>query len=65
VTGQIVYLDRIVSGKLVIAQASVTGGAGHVFFTVKPSKTTSYELVYRGTAFFDPSHSNVVTVVVS
>jgi hypothetical protein len=65
VPGQVVFLERLISGKWVNVQVALTGGAGHVFFTVKPSKTSSYELAYHGTAFFAPSHSNVVTVVVS
>ena len=65
VPGQAVILERFVNGKLVPTQNHVTGGAGHVFYTVKPSKTTSYELVFLGTGAFDASHSNVVTVAVS
>jgi hypothetical protein len=65
VAGQIVYLERLEKGKFVPVNFSGTGGAGHVFFTVKPSKTASYELVFRGTTVYLGSHSNVVTVVVS
>jgi hypothetical protein len=65
VTDQVVSLERLVNGKFVTVQVGLTGGAGHVFFSVMPSKTTSYELAYLGTDFFDASHSNVVTVVVS
>jgi hypothetical protein len=65
VAGQFVYLDRLTNGKFVAVAGDRSGGAGHVFFTVKPSKTTTYELVFRGTSFYAGSHSNVVTVAVS
>ena len=65
VPGAFVYLDRLINGKFVAVAGSTTGGAGHVFFTVKPSKTSTYELVFRGNTDFLSSHSNVVTIVVS
>jgi hypothetical protein len=65
VANQFVYLDRLINGKFVAVAGDRTGGAGHVFFTVKPSKTASYELVFRGTTFYAASHSNVVIVTVS
>lgn len=65
VASQFVYLDRLVNGKFVAVAGDRSGGAGHVFFTVKPSKTSTYELVFRGTSFYASSHSNAVTVVVS
>ena len=35
-----------------------------MFFTVKPAVTTTYELVFRGSAKFAASRSNRATVVV-
>jgi hypothetical protein len=62
--GQVVSLDRAVKGKWVFVEALLTGGHGHVFFTVKPAATTSYKLFFDGSAKYLPSSSNVVTVKV-
>jgi hypothetical protein len=58
----VVYLDRIAGKSLVAVQAEVTGPHGGVSFTVRPDVTARYELVYRGNATFDPTHSGIVTV---
>ena len=58
----VVFLDRIVGSLLVAVQAEVTGPHGGVSFTVRPGVTARYELVYRGNAAFDPTHSGIVTV---
>jgi hypothetical protein len=50
--------------KWILNEADVTGSRGHVFFTVKPKFTSTYELVFRGSARFAASRSNHVTVVV-
>jgi hypothetical protein len=65
VAGKVVYLEKEVSGKFVPVEVDLTGGAGHVFFTVKPSATTTYMLVFKGTKVYDASHSDAVTIVVS
>jgi hypothetical protein len=65
VAGKVVYLERLVNGKFVPVEVDLTGGAGHVFFTVKPSKTSTYMLVFKGTKVYDASHSDSVTIVVS
>jgi predicted acyltransferase (DUF342 family) len=62
---RVVYLDRIAGKSLVAVQAEVTGPDGGVSFTVSPAVTARYELVYRGNAAFDPTHSGVVTVRVT
>jgi hypothetical protein len=64
VAGRTVMLERFVLGKPVFVDAKMTGGAGHVFFTVKPGKTTRYELVFAGGPKYDGSRSNPVTVLV-
>ena len=58
----VVYLDRIAGKLLVAVRAEVTGPHGGVSFTVRPDVTARYELVYRGNAAFDPTHSGIVTV---
>lgn len=50
--------------KWMLARADVTGKYGHVFFTVKPAFTTTYELVFLGSPRFARSHSGPATVVV-
>jgi hypothetical protein len=58
----VVYLDRLAGKVLIAVQAEVTGPHGGVSFTVRPGVTARYELVYRGNAAFDPTHSGIVTV---
>jgi hypothetical protein len=62
--GQFVWLYQVVGGKLVNPNGHVTGGLGRVFFTVKPTATTRYELVFKGSTKYLPTHSGIVTVVV-
>jgi hypothetical protein len=66
VVRQVVRLYRynVKAKKWILTQADVTGGLGHVFFTVKPPVTSRYELVFRGSAKFAASHSGPATVVV-
>ena len=45
-------------------EVDLTGKFGHVFYTVKPSATTSYELVFFGTSHLRASHSDVATITV-
>ncbi len=45
--------------------AAVTGSAGTVAFTVTPGSTAYFQLVFDGTSTHGPSHSGVVTVVVT
>jgi hypothetical protein len=63
--GQLVWLGTFVKGKLVIGIGHLTGKFGGVSFTVTPGATTRYELLFQGTAKYRPTHSGVVTVVVS
>jgi hypothetical protein len=67
VVRQIVRLYRYstTAKKWILAQADVTGTLGHVFYTVKPAATTSYELVFLGSAHLRPSHSPVATITVT
>jgi hypothetical protein len=65
IAGQFVWLGTFVKGKLVIGIGHLTGKHGGVSFTVSPTATTRYELVYQGSVKYLPSHSGVVTVVVS
>lgn len=66
VVRQVVRLYRYnaKAGKWILTQADVTGGHGHVFFTVRPAFTSTYELVFRGSPRFAASRSNRVTVLV-
>ena len=48
--------------KWVLLQANLTGKNGFVRFTVSPSFTSRYELVFPGTKTLAYSHSGVVTV---
>jgi hypothetical protein len=60
--GRTIYLDRVYGTSLVQVQVGTTGPAGGVVFTVRPGITARYELVYKGNAIFDPTHSGIVTV---
>lgn len=64
---QIVRLYRFnaTAKKWVLVEAHVTGKLGHVFYTVKPAATTSYELVFLGSAHLRASHSPVATITVT
>jgi hypothetical protein len=64
---QIVRLYRFnaTAKKWILVEAHVTGKLGHVFYTVKPAATTSYELVFLGSAHLRPSHSPVATITVT
>ena len=62
--GRLVYLDRWNGIKFVEAQVKITGAHGAVSFVVQPDVTARYELVYKGSANFAPTHSGVVTVKV-
>jgi hypothetical protein len=48
--------------KWVLRQANLTGKNGWVRFTVKPSVTSRFELVFPGTRTLAASHSGVVTI---
>jgi len=48
--------------KWVLRQANLTGKNGFVRFTVKPSVTSRFELVFPGTKVLAYSHSGIVTV---
>ena len=67
VVGKVVELYRygVKAKKWILVEAHVTGKFGHVFYTVKPAATTSYELVFRGAPHFAPSHSHVATITVT
>jgi hypothetical protein len=64
---QVVRLYRFnaTAKKWILVEAHVTGKFGHVFYTVKPAATTSYELVFLGSAHLRPSHSPVATITVT
>ena len=62
--GRVVWLFRVVKGKLVGGNGHLTGKFGRVFFTVKPGSTTHYILVFLGTPKLHATHSGIVTVVV-
>src|SRR5215469_3991416 len=64
VPGQSVILEKLINGKFVPVQAHETGGAGHVFYTVKPAETARFVLVFLGSAKFAAARSNVVTIAV-
>jgi hypothetical protein len=67
VVGKIVSLYRFSTSakKWIRVEVDLTGKLGHVFYTVKPSVTTNYELVFFGSAHLRASHSSVITVTVS
>ncbi len=67
VTGKVVWLYRFSTkaNKWVPAEVDLTGKFGHVFYTVKPAATTSYELLFRGTSHLLPSSSGVATITVT
>jgi hypothetical protein len=52
------------TGQFVILRSNVTLANGTVTFTVDPSKTTTYELVFTGTAVYAHATSGTVTVTV-
>lgn len=61
---RLVWLYRVVNGKLVGGNGHFTNKSGHVTFTVKPGGTTRYELKFFGGQKYAPTHSGVVTIVV-
>jgi hypothetical protein len=63
-TGRLVYLDRWNGIRFVEVRVKLTGAHGGVSFVVQPDVTARYELVYKGSADFAPTHSGVVTVKV-
>ena len=67
VVGKIVSLYRYSTSakKWIRVEVDLTGKLGHVFYTVKPAATTSYELVFFGTAHLRASHSAVATITVT
>jgi hypothetical protein len=67
VAGKVVWLYRwgVKARKWLPVEVDLTGKYGHVFYTVKPAATTSYELVFRGAPHFAPSHSHVATITVT
>ncbi len=60
--GRLVYLYRVYGTTLVFKQVLATGPAGGVVFTVTPGITARFELVYKGSAAYFPTHSGIVTV---
>lgn len=64
IAGRLVWLYRVVGGKLVGGNGHFTNKFGHVSFTVKPSSTTRYELKFFGGPKYLPAHSAIVTIVV-
>ena len=64
VVGKVVelYRYRVSDKKWVPVEVDLTGKFGHVFFGVRPAATTTYELIFRGTAKFAASRSNRATV---
>ena len=67
VAGKGVWLFRYgtEAKKWIAVKGLVTGKFGHVFYTVKPSVTTSYRLVFFGTLHLRPSVSDVTTITVT
>jgi hypothetical protein len=65
VPGQWVWLDVVVNGKAHGVKAFKTGKFGKVAFKVKPTTTTTYELVYLGTKVLAPTVSGTVTATVA
>jgi len=49
---------------LVELQVQTTGPFGGVAFTLAPTATARYELVYKGNAVYAPTHSGIVTIKV-
>jgi hypothetical protein len=66
VVRQVVRLYRYspAAKKWILNEADVTGKYGHVFFTVRPKVTSTYELVFLGSPRFARSHSGPATIVV-
>jgi hypothetical protein len=65
-SGQTVVLQVLVNGKWVDAQSGVAKTvAGKVTFTRAPSATTSYRVVFRGTANYATAASTTVVVAIS
>ena len=52
------YRWGVKAKKWILNEAHVTGKYGHVFFTVKPAVTSTYELVFRGSAKFAASRGH-------
>jgi len=63
--GQLVWLFRLVHGKLTDGNGHLTGKFGRVFFTVSPAHTARYILVFFGSSKLSGTYSGVVTVIVS
>ena len=58
-------LEAVSGKKLVPVAQAVTSKLGVVSFTVKPKATTTYDLVFKGTAKLAASDSHTVTVKVT
>jgi hypothetical protein len=67
VAGQSVRIYRYVASdhQWVLHDEATTSSAGTVAFTVTPGATDYYQLVFEGSSADGPSHSGVVTVVVT
>ena len=61
---RLVWLYRVVKGKLVGGNGHFTNANGRAAFVVKPGSTTRYELKFFGGPKFLPTHSGIVTIVV-
>lgn len=64
---KVVYLDAAsaaAGGRFTRVGMSKTNAMGWIGFTVKPSRTTRYKLVFRGTSRFAATQSAVVIIKV-
>jgi len=61
---QIVLLEQLVRGKLIFLDARFTDTSGDVSYSVKPGRTTWYELVFQGSPGYDRTSSGIAKVVV-
>ena len=59
---RVIVLDRFWARAWRPIEEKYTGKYGGVSFAVKPGVTTAYRLVWRGGAYYAPTHSGVVVV---
>jgi hypothetical protein len=62
---QWVWLGVVANGKAHLLRAFLTGKFGKVVFKVKPAASTTYQLVFRGTAVLAPTVSGTVLTTVA
>ena len=66
VTKRVVWLDRVsATDTLIPVQVRLTDKAGNVFYTVRPSVTATYELVFKGGQKYAAANSGTVTILVT